>query len=218
MTDECDQEAFDADGFAEKMDASADVMERLQRYDAALLNAAEQQNLVSKNTLPIRWHRHYFDSAQLLAFIPDGVKTVCDLGSGAGFPGLVLAAFLMDRDIKITLIESTGKKARFLQETAEAMGLSTVEVISERIEIFKPTEKPDVLTARALAPLAQLCTFAIRLIHEETVCVFPKGAKASEELHEARKHWTMTVRQRKSMTSDEATILTLKNLNYRHAR
>ena len=117
-----------------------------------LLDSSSRHNLIARSTIEARWERHYFDSAQLLPLLPNTAKTLVDLGSGAGFPGLVLAALLSEKDVHVTLIESTGKKAAFLRAAGEAMGLSNLKVIPMRIEAVKLPSPPDIITARAPRP------------------------------------------------------------------
>src|SRR6202000_1352983 len=116
-----------------------------------------RHNLVAKSTLPDLWQRHMWDSAQLTALVPPSARTLADLGSGAGFPGLVLAALLHDR-VAVTLFESTGEKAAFLRVAAGRRALA-VSVRNERMEAGGPG-RFDVVTARALAPLDKLLGYA----------------------------------------------------------
>ncbi len=169
-------------------------------------------NLVARSTLADRWERHFLDSAQLYGLLPEGCKTLIDLGSGAGFPGLVLAAMGVESGLSVKLIESTGKKATFLREAAGAMKLHNVEVCQVRIESLTLKTKPDAITARALAPLDKLCAMTKPLIGPSSVCLFLKGARASEELTKAKEHWHMSVKEHSSMTSNEAVILEIADL------
>ncbi|MBY0421405.1 MAG: 16S rRNA (guanine(527)-N(7))-methyltransferase RsmG, partial [Parvularculaceae bacterium] len=173
-----------AEAFAEEVGVSRETMARLERFDATLLAWSERMNLVARSTLPDRWRRHYLDSAQLLPLIPPDARTLVDLGSGAGFPGLVLAALTADRGLKVFLIESIGKKAAFLAEAAAAMGLESVVVLAQRIESVD-LEPPDVVTARALAPLPALLGYAEPLVAARTLCLFSRGQDVENELTEA---------------------------------
>ena len=101
-----------------------------------------RHNLIARSTIDERWRRHYLDSVQLVPLLPASFKTLADLGSGAGFPGLILAALLEDRQVPVTLIESVGKKAAFLNAAGEAMRLSNLKVIPARIESLKLDPRP----------------------------------------------------------------------------
>ena len=139
------------------------------------------------------------------------------MGSGAGFPGLVLAVVAQgSRDIKITLIESTGKKADFLQAVIEELKLN-VTVRRERIEAIRGW-KADVITARALKPLPETLKYANRLMHKETTCLFLKGKNIAEELTQARKYWTFTAETHPSRSDDSGSVLVLRDLRYKVRR
>ena len=200
---------YGPEDFAAEFDVSRETMDAFQRYDEALLSA--QLNLISKNTVPDRWERHFRDSAQLVKFLPSGRAEIIDLGSGAGFPGLVLAAMGKENGWRLSLVESIQKKARFLRETAEKMGLDNVSVIPERIESIT-ISVPDFITARALASLVKLLGYADEIADKNTVCIFPKGQDVVGELTEAAKYWHMDVEQSPSMTSPESSILICRNL------
>ncbi len=150
---------FTAEEFAQQTNVSRETLARLKAYADILAAWSERHNLVARSTLPDLWHRHFLDSAQVAPLIPAEARTLADLGSGAGFPGLVLAA--MRPELAVTLHESTGKKCDFLRAAAEAMGLSVL-VQNERIEALPPNPF-DVITARALAALPLLrhcCSYA----------------------------------------------------------
>jgi 16S rRNA (guanine527-N7)-methyltransferase len=135
-----------------------------------------------------------------------------DLGSGAGFPGLVLASLLPGR-VAVTLYEATRKKAEFLRASTLAMGLSNVEVRNIRIE-NAGNETADVVTARALAPLDKLLGYAAPFAARKTVCLFLKGQSVASELTEARKSWRMRVNQHPSATDSSGVILEIRELGH----
>ena len=193
---------------------SPQLLERLKHYDDVLMDWGARHNLVARSTLPLRWERHFLDSAQLYDLIPVSAKHLVDIGSGAGFPGLVFAAMGFERGLKVTLIESTGKKAAFLQAAATAMDLDNVQVIPSRIENVS-VGPVDILSARALASLSKLCAYAHGIAQKNTTLIFPKGGKAQEELTEALKSWRMDVVQRPSATDPSATIFKITNLSPR---
>jgi 16S rRNA (guanine527-N7)-methyltransferase len=163
---------------------------------------------VARGALADRWRRHYLDSAQIFRVLMAGTKTLVDLGSGAGFPGLVLAALGGDR-LEVTLLESTKKKAQFLSTAAAEMGLREVVVIPERIESVT-LSPPDAVTARALAPLSKLLAYAAEIAGEKTVCYFLKGQDIGAELTEAARYWNLKAEQRPSLTEPRARLLLVR--------
>ncbi len=161
---------------------SRETIARLETHFRLLGEWSERMNLVGPKELEAFWSRHALDSAQLVALAPDAKRWV-DLGSGAGFPGLVIAAFLADRpDASMHLVESTGKKAAFLRAVAEEAGLP-VTVFNERIEAFGAGQGPyDVVSARALAPLPRLIPYAKPILDRGAIGLFHKGADLDAEL------------------------------------
>ena len=202
---------YGPDDFAAEYGVSRETLRRLTAFDDLLLDWSARHNLVARSTIEDRWERHYRDSAQLYALIPERAKTLFDLGSGAGFPGLVLAAMGEARGLDVTLVESIGKKAAFLQAALAAMPLSNVRVITQRVESIAITP-PDVVTARALAQLPKLLSYAHEIATEKTVLILPKGQDVEGELTEAAKSWHMKVEKRPSVTSPGSTILVIRNL------
>ena len=151
--------------------------------------------------------RHLADSLQLVPLIPSPVDRAIDLGSGAGFPGLVLAAATR---VRFDLIESDQRKAAFLREAARATG-TEITVHTERIEKVSPLGA-DIVTARALAPLAKLLPWADRHLAPGGHCLFLKGAGAEDELTEAAKDWMMACRRTRSITDPSGLILDLEEV------
>jgi 16S rRNA (guanine527-N7)-methyltransferase len=197
-----------AEGFAAKTGVSRETLIRLKAYTGLLEDWNARHNLVARRTLPDLWQRHFWDSAQLAALIPQGARTLADLGSGAGFPGLVLAA--MRPDLRVTLHEATAKKCAFLRAAAERMGL-VVAVEQARIE-DRPPKIHDVVTARALAPLPRLLAYAWPLTGPNSVCLFLKGQNLGSELTEAHKSWKMQASQVPSQTDPSGAILVVRKL------
>ena len=194
------------------VNVSRETISALETYAALLVKWQKAINLVSKATLPDLWRRHFLDSAQLLPLLPTGDGAITDLGSGAGFPGMVLA-LLSERPT--VLVESDQRKAAFLGEVARATGCAgRVQIDAARIEAIKPWAAP-VITARALADLGQLLDWAAPFVTPDTICVFPKGAKAEEELTGALRVWKMTVERRRSITDPTGLILRLSHLERR---
>jgi 16S rRNA (guanine527-N7)-methyltransferase len=188
---------------------SRETTERLTNY-AALLRAWNPKiNLVSRQTLADLEHRHFADSAQLLGHAPPGAATWVDLGSGGGFPGLVVAILAAELrpDLHVTLIESDQRKAVFLRTVAQRTGISAT-VLAERIEAVPPLGT-DVLSARALAPLAALLDHAERHLRPGGTALFPKGASWRAELEEALERWRFDCENLPSATSPDGVILKL---------
>ncbi len=200
------------DEFAERASVSRETLARLQELDRVLTDWGQRHNLIAKSTFDERWSRHFLDSAQLRRLMPDKIAHLADLGSGAGFPGLVLAAMLAEEGAEATLVESTGKKAAFLNAAVNAMGLGNVKVIPARIETVKLSPPPDVVSARALARLDKLLGYAHGIGAKNTKYFFPKGQDVEVELTEAAISWQMTVKRHKSVTSPDGTILEIGNL------
>ena len=205
-------EGFGPKEFAARTGVSRETLARLKAYADLLADWNARHNLVAKSTLPDLWHRHLWDSAQLVPLIPETARTLADLGSGAGFPGLVLAA--MRPDLKVTLHEATTKKCTFLQAAAERMGLK-VEIRNARLEDLPPLPF-DAVTARALAPLSLLLTYAHRFTGPNSVCLFLKGQNVGLELTDASKYWNMKASQVPSQTDPSAAIVTVRELGPRH--
>jgi 16S rRNA (guanine527-N7)-methyltransferase len=203
---------FGPEEFAARTGVSRETLSRLKAYVDLLGDWNARHNLVAKSTLPDLWHRHMWDSAQLAPLIPENAQTLADLGSGAGFPGLVLAA--MRPELKVTLHEATTKKCTFLQAAADRMGLK-VEVRNARLEDLPPRSF-DVVTARALAPLPLLLEYTRRFTGPNSVCLFLKGQNVGSELTEASKYWNMKASQVPSQTDPSAAIVTVRQLGPRH--
>ncbi|MGE0530908.1 MAG: 16S rRNA (guanine(527)-N(7))-methyltransferase RsmG [Hyphomonadaceae bacterium] len=159
-----------------------ETIARLETHHRLLAEWSERMNLVGPKELELFWARHALDSAQLIKFASQAKRWV-DLGSGAGFPALVVAAFLADQpDTAVHLVESTGKKAAFLRAVGEAAGLP-IKVFNQRIEAFGAGEGPyDVVTARALAPLNRLIPYAKPILDRGAIGLFHKGADLDAEL------------------------------------
>jgi 16S rRNA (guanine527-N7)-methyltransferase len=202
---------FGPDEFAEQSGVSRETLDRLKIFAEALSDWSTRHNLVSRRSLGDIWRRHMWDSAQLARFVPAGAATLVDLGSGAGFPGLVLAALLGDRTA-VALYEATRKKADFLRFAAERMGLN-VTVRNMRVE-DESHQSADVVTARALAPLPLLLGYAQQFSGRDTVCLFLKGQSVAAELTEARKSWRMNLSQHQSATDPLGVILEIRELGH----
>jgi 16S rRNA (guanine527-N7)-methyltransferase len=202
--------------FQQVTGCSDTAIARLTAYAGLIEKWQKAINLVAPKTLPELWSRHFLDSAQLLEHAPADPRRWLDLGSGGGFPGLVIAALF---DGHVHLVESDQRKSAFLREAARAMGV-TATVHVKRIESLEPAQlqaamggAPQVISARALSPLGDLIGLAQPLAGPETVYLFPKGRTAEDELTEARRYWTIPQAEMlPSRTDPEARILRLRGL------
>lgn len=200
--------------FREQAGVSRETLARLKAYAGLLIDWNARHNLVAKSTLPDLWQRHMWDSAQLAALIPPEAKTLADLGSGAGFPGLVLA--VLRPELAVTLHEATTKKCAFLAAAAQHMGLK-VAIQNARMEDLPP-KVFDVVTARACAPLPQLLDYAYRFTGPNSVCLFLKGQNVGSELTDAHKYWNMKASQTPSLTDPSGAIVSVRELGPRHVK
>lgn len=206
-------EDFTAEDFQSATNVSRETLERLEIYAALLKEWSGRMNLVARSTLSAVWHRHMLDSAQLYPLLPKSAQTVVDLGSGAGFPGLVLAIMGAERDgFLVHLVDSTGKKANFLRAVAEKTGAPT-KIHNQRIEDVAPFPA-DAITARALAPLDKLLGYAQPFIADHTTCLFQKGQHVADELTIAHKIWTMRVDRHPSWTDPRGSVLSVCEVSH----
>jgi len=195
---------------------SRETWDRLDRYVGLLLERQQVMNLVAPSTLPQLWTRHVADSLQLVALAP-AARTWIDFGSGAGFPGLVIACALADIEgAAIHLVDGTKKKAVFLSDVARELSLP-VTVHPERIEDFARTNRVsfDVVTARAVAPLTKLLGYANPLLKKGTVGLFPKGQDVAAELTEAAKSWKIEAELIPSKTDPQGRIVRVRHVTKR---
>jgi 16S rRNA (guanine527-N7)-methyltransferase len=178
-----------------------------------LLEWQQRMNLIASSTEPKIWTRHIADSLQLLALAPQA-QTWVDLGSGAGFPGVVLACALADKaGARVYLVERSTKKAAFLREAVHATG-APAEIHAVRLEDFVENlaVPVDVVTARALAPLAGLLTATYPLLKRGTLGLFPKGQDVDAELTQAAKCWSIQSSLVPSLTDPKARIVRITGI------
>jgi 16S rRNA (guanine527-N7)-methyltransferase len=199
--------------FAAGTGVSRETLARLEAYAALLTEWNQRINLVARETLRDPWRRHFLDSAQLLPFIPKRARSLFDLGSGAGFPGLVLAILGVPR---VELVESDARKCAFLREAAR-IAAAPVTIRNTRIERL-PSHPVDVVTARGCAPLDRLLVLTQGLIGSHTCCLFLKGERAEEELTMARRAWNMTVSLHPSRSDPRGAIIVLEQIARRPER
>ncbi|WP_134500824.1 16S rRNA (guanine(527)-N(7))-methyltransferase RsmG [Microvirga pakistanensis] len=194
------------------LNVSRETRDKLNILERELRRWQAIKNLVGPATLDRIWDRHIVDSLQLLDLAPEA-KTWVDLGSGAGFPGLVLAIAGQERGLKVHLVESNSRKCAFLRQIARLTGASAI-VHEARLEVVIPSfvGKADVVSARALAALPQLLEWTEPMLKAGTIGLFPKGRDAESELTEARKRWTFKADILPSRTDSEARILRITSI------
>ncbi|HLI21851.1 MAG TPA: 16S rRNA (guanine(527)-N(7))-methyltransferase RsmG [Stellaceae bacterium] len=191
-------------GFARISAVSRETLDRLAAYVDLLEQWNRRINLVSANTMGDVWRRHILDCAQLMKHLPRNARVVVDLGSGAGLPGLVLAALGVP---EMHLVESDHRKAAFLREAARVMDIE-VTLHPERIE--KMARFPaDAITARACAELTQLIDYSEKFVSPYTVCLFLKGSNAEGEIAAAQKTWSLTAETLPSVSDPTGKIVRL---------
>lgn len=185
------------------------LVQTLERWQKAI-------NLIGRATLQDVWVRHVLDSAQLAPLIPPEARSLTDLGSGGGFPGLVLAA--LRPDLEVTLVDSDARKGAYLAEAGRRMDLPKAPKITiGRIEIVE-SAKADIVTARALAPLSQLLSWADRYRNDPAICLFHKGKGWRDELTAAHNHWDIEVTPLPSVTDRDAVLLRIASYRAKDLR
>lgn len=193
-------------------DVSRETSEKLQAFAALVEKWTGKINLISKSSVPDIWDRHIVDSAQIFALAPGSGHWV-DLGSGGGFPGIVVAILTAAQEVphRVTLVESDQRKCAFLRTAIRELLLDAT-VLSKRIEDIEPLGA-NVLSARALADLSQLLSFAERHLARKGVALFPKGANWKEEDDAACRLWSYDCEAIKSTTNPSAAILKIKEIS-----
>tara|TARA_Y100000741_G_scaffold360644_1_gene343215 strand:+ start:1000 stop:1638 length:639 start_codon:yes stop_codon:yes gene_type:complete len=201
------------DTFSRHTRVSRETITSLIEYENILKKANNGLNLIGKSTINIIWTRHFLDSAQVIDFIDKNDKTLIDLGSGAGFPGVVLGLMAKDRKIpvKIKLIDKSPKKINFLKELMDRLDLS-ISVLNENILEETKTFEADVIVARAFKPLERI----LELIHKKAknwkkIFIF-LGKKGKTELLQVSKSWDIEYKQRVSVTSDDSLIIEINRI------
>lgn len=188
---------------------SRETICHLEIYKTLLETWQKKINLVSASTLSHTWERHFEDSLQLLPHLPQTKSTLIDLGSGAGFPGLVLA-ICRQETLDVTLVEADLRKCLFLENVSRETFLR-VTVLRSRIESLSGI-KGDVITARALAPLSDLLEYAFPLMKKTSTCLFLKGKEVEKEIEMAKKKWEFCLEIFPSLTDSGGRILKISQL------
>jgi len=185
-------------------DVSRETLDLLEAFVSELRRWNKKINLVSQSTLDEVWGRHILDSAQLVTWIPEESRTIMDIGTGGGFPGLVLSILGRDQHV-VTLVDSDARKCAFLSHCGRALGLNIV-VRNTRIDQLDP-QSADVITSRALAPLLELLEFGARHIGPRGRLLLLKGRKTEDELKSAIETWRFSYQKFQSVSDPEASVL-----------
>ena len=187
------------------LDVPRETQEKLDCYVQLLIKWQARINLISSKTLPEIWHRHILDSAQLVSYLPKSPSVILDMGSGAGLPGVILAILTRHR---LHLVESDSRKMAFMRTALHETGTSAI-LHEQRMETV-PALRPDIITARALAPLSQLMTLASGQHHEKIEYLFLKGREAKQELTTLPACPKIEAKCLPSVTDSQASIIRLK--------
>jgi 16S rRNA (guanine527-N7)-methyltransferase len=201
------------DTFTRLTQVSRETISSLKKYEKILTDANKNFNLVGNSTIKNIWHRHFLDSAQVIDFIDKNDKKLIDIGSGAGFPGLILGIIAKDRKnfIKVKLIEKSSKKAKFLKEIINEFNLD-IEVMDQNIFEYSKKLSSDIFISRAFKPLEII----LKLIHNKAenwkkIFIF-LGKTGKNELLQASKIWDIDYKQRMSVTSNDSIIIEINKL------
>ena len=198
--------------FVKSLNVSRETLNGFYEYETLLSKWNEKINLVSKNTLVDIWERHFLDSGQIIKHVEASGKRWVDVGSGAGFPGLVVALLLRDRkiDCDLVLVEKNSKKGFFLNEVIRKFNLS-VEVVNDNIDNLEPLNA-DILTARAFSELNNLIEIAFRHRKKEGICLFLKGENYRIELDKTLNYWFFDYDIVDSLSSSSGKIIRVKKI------
>lgn len=210
------RQVIDAESFFAVTHVSRETMARLTDYESSLQKWQKAINLVAKSTLETAWSRHFLDSYQLATLVPEDARLCVDLGSGGGFPGLVLAILFADRPgFQMHLVESDQRKGAFLREVARKTGApATVHTARiEKVGASGVLGTADLVSARACAPLDRLFDWSEPFFGPGTVGLFPKGTNVQGELTDAQKSWTFTYEKLPSLVQADSTILKVEDLS-----
>lgn len=205
--------AANGSAIPELRDVSRETIDRLACHGALLTKWNPRINLVSAASLADYWSRHVLDSMQLFSLRPAQARVWVDIGTGGGFPGLVVAILAAEQEpeMRVTLVESDHRKAAFLSQAIRATGV-TAQVIAARAEDI-PRRDADVISARAVAPLDRLLKLVERHLATGGRALLPKGAAVEDELRLALEYWRFDLHKIASVTNPEAAILSIGDLS-----
>ena len=201
---------FTREDFFNKTDVSRETTEKVKIYANLLEKWQRKINLVSSATLPDLWRRHFYDSFQLKALFDNSKSNnlrILDIGSGAGFPGLLLSMLGVG---EFHMVESNGKKCAFMRQVIRETGCSAI-VYNERVEMMKPFQV-DYIISRACAPLDKLLDLGRNFMGEDTVCLFLKGEIVDQEIADARANWVFEEEKFTSVSAESGVILKVSHI------
>lgn len=192
---------------------SRETMDKLRAFERLVKKWTKGINLISKATVDHLWERHIIDSAQIYTIARPNWRCWADLGAGGGFPGIVIAILAQEQNPKahVVLVESDQRKATFLRTAVREFDLSS-RVICDRIEAIEPINA-DIVSARALADLPNLLSLSSRHLTQDGCAIFPKGARAAEEIVAARQDWHFALEEIQSITDQQARILKIEGIS-----
>ena len=201
-----------------KICVSRETCDLLRLYYDMLISWNKKINLVSRKSIKTSWNRHFLDSAQLWLYLPQKANKWLDFGSGAGFPGLVIAFISKELkpDLKIVLVEKNKKKALFLNEVVNKIGLN-VEILSNNVELIRP-QRADVITSRAFGKLDHLLKISYKHQNKDTTALFPKGINFTEEIIISKKKWSYELERIKNIIDSNSFILKIRKLTFARTR
>ena len=197
----------------QKYGVSRETIDKIYSFVEILTEWNNKLNLVSKAAINEIWERHVLDSLQLIKYLPNDVKNIVDIGSGSGFPGIIIA--IMTKEIfpnaKIKLVESITKKTVYLKDVCFRLGLDNVEVLNQRVEngVFKDV---DVITARAVASINILCGYTNKIGGKKTILLLLKGKRYLEENEEALKYWRYHMNVSSNLYSNDGVVLSITDV------
>lgn len=194
-------------------DVSRETYDDLVKFGDLVRKWTSKINLIASSTLDDLWNRHIVDSAQLYQFVPKSFDSWVDIGSGGGFPGVIMAIYAKTHQpsATFTLIESDQRKATFLRTASRELALN-MTVVAERIEAATPV-KADIVSARALTTLSTLLPLAKRHLKPTGLCLLHKGRRVQDEIAEARKTWQFDLEERPSITDPDARLLAIQRIS-----
>lgn len=197
----------------ESYNVSRETIRKLEDFVALLTQWNQKMNLISKNSLPEVWTRHVLDSIQLSPYFSEKDKLIVDIGSGSGFPGIVSAIVLQEKnpEAKVVLVESITKKTLYLNSVCADLGLKNVSVVNDRVEntVFKDA---DIITARAVASLDILLKYAAKIGSKQTKLLLLKGKSYISEENQAKEHWNYDCEVIKNKYCDDGVIMKITNI------
>ncbi len=194
-------------------DVSRETYDDLVQFGDLVRKWTTKINLIAPSTIADLWDRHIVDSAQLYQYAPESFDLWVDIGSGGGFPGVIMAIYAKTQrpNANFILIESDQRKAAFLRTAARELGLK-LEVVAQRIEEAKPMDA-DVVSARALTTLSDLLPLTIRHLKSDGCCLLHKGKRAQEEIAQARRNWQFDLEEHASFTDPAARLLVIQRIS-----